>query len=157
MVLLSLDCKMSWNKWSFKLAPDPKWYVNHKPILNECHLILSLSSLGHQKIWIKIKYTKYVLFGLGLNIRLEISFLHKKCQARIPRNPAWICQDPAGSDCILHPLCGPNFTDMAQPLSIMLIINEGSLLVWGKHADSQLAFTPTICFPSKLTPHGYLF
>lgn len=76
--------------------------------------MLSLSSIDHQKIWVKIKYIKYAHFCLGLNIHLEINFLHKECQALIPGNARWICQV---ADCILDPFFGLDFTDvMAQPV-----------------------------------------
>lgn len=62
----------------------------YEPQINfKCNLILSLSSFDHQKIWVKMKYIKYVHFCLGLNIHLEINFLYKKCQALTAGNAGW--------------------------------------------------------------------
>lgn len=110
----------------------------------KCHLILSVSSPDHQKIWVKIKDIKYAHYCLGLNIHLEINFLYKKCQALTAGSAAW---DPAAI--WIHSLDWISQM-LWLSLSVMLIINEGPLLlVWGRHTDSNLAFTPTMCFPQN--------
>lgn len=83
---------------------------------------------------IKIKYVKYVHICLGFNTCLEINLLHNNYLVLVP-GKCWLdapdCWQQSGSTLWIrfHTCCGS--------ASVMLIINEGSLLWYGESMQIQ--------------------
>ena len=141
-------------KQSFQLISAPKWYTNHKLISNKCQPILSLPSLDHQKIWVKIKVHQVCPRLFGLEHLSWNKFSPKKCLTLI-LGKCWLDLP----DCrILDQFFGLDSTDVVQPL--MLIINEGSLLWYGESSQIQawLSFPLSVFLPSSLlSGTGFFF
>ena len=94
---------------------------------------------------------KYTYFCLGLNIHLEIN-LYKNVSLWFQENVDWICQV---ASCVLDQFFGIDFTDVVQPLSVILVINH--CYWYGENIQIQtwLSFQLYAFFQSSLLVDTY--